>query len=121
MQTRTASRNGRTVQQTSYDLVCQLLRGFLRDAVQSARDGRGEVGSVACRATATLYGLLLDHPVDRRGRCRSCRRPGEVLGWRRRRCRVHRQAHFHLHHPDDAFFLGHLVRTLAGGPAGRPE
>lgn len=107
--------------QTSYQLLCQMLRGALRDTVRSTRDGSGGISSVGCRAVAVLYGLLLDHPVDRRGRCRSCRRPGEVLGLRRRRCRVHRKTHFYLHHPDDAFLLGHLAREVGlPAPAASP-
>jgi len=112
---------GTSVHQTSYKLLCHALCGVLRDAVQSARGGGVGVGSVACRAAATLYGLLLDHPVDRRGWCRSCRRPGEVLGLRRRRCRVQIKAHFYLHHPDDAFLLSHLASEVGLPAAEIPE
>ncbi len=57
--------------------------------------------SVECRARATLYALLGEHPVDRRGRCRSCRGPRHRL-WRRRRvCRVLVLARFYLFQPVD--------------------
>ena len=98
--------------QTSHRLLCEMLRRVLADGVGA---GTGGVGSIEVRAVAALYGLLMDHPVDRRGRCRSCRRQGEVLGLRRRRCRVHRAAHFYLYHPD-AFLLSHLAGEL-GLPA----
>lgn len=42
--------------------------------------GRGRAGSAGCRACAVLSTLLCNHPVDRQGRCRSCRRPGAVPG-----------------------------------------
>jgi hypothetical protein len=116
-----------SVHQTSHRLLCEVLGGVLIEVVESAQvlvsivESESAVGSVEVRAVAALYELLRDHPVDRRGRCRSCRRPGGVIGLRRRRCRVHRTAHFYLHHPDDAFFLSHLANevdvpapTLAG-------
>jgi hypothetical protein len=51
------------------------------------------------------------HSVDRRGRCRSCRRPGAVLGLRRRRCRVHGEARFCLQQPAE-FLRSRLVCEL---------
>lgn len=66
--------------QTSYDLMCRTLRSVLRDGVQGGQDGADGIRSVQFRASAALYGLLVDHPIDRWGRCRSCRRRGAVLG-----------------------------------------
>jgi hypothetical protein len=74
-----------SVHRTSRDPLCQMLRKVLVDGAQA---GRG-IGSVECRAVLTLYSLLPDHPVDRWGRCRSCRRPGSVFGARWRHCQVH--------------------------------
>ncbi|MGH4023969.1 MAG: hypothetical protein ACRDRV_05220 [Pseudonocardiaceae bacterium] len=89
-------------------MLCEMLRGVLVNGVEAGVHG---VGSIEMRAVAALYGLLMDHPVDRRGRCRSCRRQGEVLGLRRRRCRVHRTVHFYLYQPD-SFLLSHLAGEL---------
>lgn len=97
----------RTAYQTSYKLLCQMLRGALLDGVDS-----GGVGSVTYRATAALYALLLAHPIDRRGRCRSCRHPGPVLGLRRCKCRVHGEAHLYLHSSGDAILLSCLTSEL---------
>jgi hypothetical protein len=73
--------------QTSRKLLCRTLRGELREVLES-----GAVSSVGCRAVAALYVLLLEHPIDRQGRCEACRRPGAVLGRRRRWCQVYRVA-----------------------------
>ncbi len=85
--------------------ICELLRGVLRDAVQAGPGAAGGIGSVECQAVATLYLLLMDHPIDPRGRCRSCRRPGAVFGLRWRRCRVHAKATLCLHHLDEVLLL----------------
>ncbi|MGH3899858.1 MAG: hypothetical protein ACRDTA_16755 [Pseudonocardiaceae bacterium] len=110
-----------SVCQTSYDLMCRVVRGVLRDGVQDGPDAEGGIGSIQFRASATLYELLLDHPIDRRGRCRSCRRTGAVLGRPRRRCRVYLKARHWLHHPDVPFLLSQLASELGlavTGPAG---
>lgn len=101
----------RTAYQMSYRLICQMLRRVLREQRAS-----GGVGSVACRATAVLYALLLSHPVDRRGRCAACGWAGAVFE-RRRRCRIYRVAHYWLHQPYPA-----LVTSLASelGVSGLP-
>jgi hypothetical protein len=65
-----------SVHQTSHDQ----LRGMLRGAVRAAVESDGALGSVGCRASVALDALLAAHPVDRVGRCRSCRRPGALLG-----------------------------------------
>ncbi|HEY6423750.1 MAG TPA: hypothetical protein VIY28_10985 [Pseudonocardiaceae bacterium] len=68
---------------TSYGQLQVMLRDVLLDVVGSAHRMHG-IGRVGCGACAGLYALLTAHPVDGRGRCWSCRRPG-WLG-RRRRC-----------------------------------
>ncbi len=96
----------------SHQLICELLRGVLRDAVQAGPGAAGGIGSVECQAVTTLYLLLMDHPIDRRGRCRSCRRPGAVFGLRWRRCRVHGKATLFLHHLDEVLLLRFLAHEL---------
>jgi hypothetical protein len=103
---------GPSAHQASYDLMCQMLRGVLLAAVQAGPDAPGGIGSVQLRASATLYRLLLDHPVDQSGRCRSCRRPGVLPGRRRHRCRVHIKADYWLHQPDVPLLLSQLVSEL---------
>jgi hypothetical protein len=97
------------VYQTRYRLLVELLRRFLVAAVESGDPA--QVCSVACQAVATMYILLLGHPVDRRGRCRSCRRPGAVVGLGRRRCRVFIGAGFYLLSSGE-FLCSHLAREL---------
>ena len=104
-----------SVPQTSYRLLCEGLRRVLAGAVES---GPSAVGTIHSRAVAALYELLLNHPVDRRGRCRSCRRPGAVLGRARRRCRVRMAAAYWLHQPE-RFLLVHVAREL-GLPVPHP-
>ncbi len=114
-------RKGPSVDQASYDLTCRMLRGALLDAVQAGPEAMSGIGSVQLRASAALYGLLLDHPIDKPGRCRSCRPPGALFGWRRRRCRVHIKAAYWLHQQNVPFLLsqlaGELRRTATGAPA----
>lgn len=104
--------------QTSYHLLREGLRAALVDAVHSAHTGEG-IGAVPCRAGATLELLLAAHRVDRRGRCRSCRRPG-WLGRRRRICMVYEQAHFWLHQPFEVV-LRHLAAELHVTPPSLDE
>jgi len=94
--------------QTSHDLLREMLRGDLLAAVES---GKGGLGSVQGRASAALYELLCDHPVDRRGRCRSCRQPRAVFRRKPRFCRVYLAARYYLHQRAEVL-LGHLVREL---------
>lgn len=101
-----------SARQTSYDLLCRVLRGVLRDAVQAGPGAAGGIGTVECQAVATLYLLLMDHPIDQRGRCRSCRRPGAVFGPRWRRCRVHAKANMCLHQLDEVLLLRLLAYEL---------
>jgi len=88
------------VHQTSHELLREALRGAMGVAVGSER-GDGGIGSIPWRASAALYALLGAHPVDRRGRCRSCRGLRALLGRGRRVCRVLVVARFYLHQPKD--------------------
>lgn len=94
--------------QASYEVMCEVLRGVLVVSVQ-AGPGPGGTGSIRCRVSGALYALLMAHPIDYQGRCRSCRRPGAVFGLARQRCRVHRQVHYWLRQPD-AFLHAQLAR-----------
>jgi hypothetical protein len=87
--------------QASHDPLCQMLRTVLVDGTRAGRGAAGGIGSVECRAVLTLYSLLVDHPVDRWGRCRSCRAPGSVLGARWRPCQVHSKATLCLRQLDE--------------------
>lgn len=89
--------------------VNEALRGTLLAAMRPAPDAQEEIDSILHRAGATLYSLMADHQVNQRGRCRSCRRPGAVLGLRRRRCRVHGKAQMWLSLPAE------LLRSLLVG------
>ncbi|MGH3771967.1 MAG: hypothetical protein ACRDRW_11330 [Pseudonocardiaceae bacterium] len=91
--------HGRSVYQASYEFMCTMLCKALADGVRAGLGEEG-VGSLRCRVSGALYAVLLDHPVDERGRCRSCRRPGAVFALRRRRCEVHREANYWLRQPD---------------------
>jgi len=104
-----APRMGRSVHQTSHAVMCAQLQQVLGDAVESGTDTAGRIGSVACRATAGLYALLINHPIDRRGRCRLCWDRG---CWGRRRvCLVFRKAHYWLHQPSGQL-PAHLASEL---------
>jgi hypothetical protein len=104
-------RSGSPVHQTSHDPLCQMLRTVLVDGVRAGRGAAGGIGSLECRAVLTLYSLLSDHPVDRWSRCRSCRRPGSVLGARWRPCQVHNTATLCLRQLDE-------VAAIAAAPPG---
>ncbi|MGH3770899.1 MAG: hypothetical protein ACRDRW_05810 [Pseudonocardiaceae bacterium] len=91
--------------QATYDVMYTALRQVLREGVQ-ARPGAAEgLDSLPCRVSGALYALLMAHPIDRHGRCRSCRRPGSVLGRRRQDCVVYFEVNCWLHQPD------HLLRA----------
>ncbi|MGB6165233.1 MAG: hypothetical protein WCF33_12730 [Pseudonocardiaceae bacterium] len=79
---------GSGVDQTDHKLLVQALRTVLVDGAGGERGAAGGMGSDLFRACAALYGLLLDHPIDEWGRCRSCRRPGLMFGARWQACRV---------------------------------
>ncbi|MGH3929440.1 MAG: hypothetical protein ACRDTF_05620, partial [Pseudonocardiaceae bacterium] len=72
------STQGPSVCQISHQQLCATLRAILVEAVQAGRRAAEGLGTVPCQAVATLYLLPMNHPLDRRGRCRSCRRPGAV-------------------------------------------
>ncbi|MGH8571935.1 MAG: hypothetical protein ACREX8_05080 [Gammaproteobacteria bacterium] len=108
-----------SVPQTTHRLMCEALCGDLWDAVESGSLDSARTGSIRCRACVVLYLLLCDHPVDRRGRCRSCRRSGAVLGQRHRTCRIHAKASFWLRQSDDVV-LRHLASELTHHPAPAP-
>lgn len=106
-----------TVDQTSHRLLCDALR----ETVQVGPGAVENAAPVWYRACAVLYMLLLDHPIDRRGRCRSCRRPGALIGLRRRPCRIHlRASYWLLRQPDDALLLSHLTHLLRPGATSAP-
>lgn len=105
---------GQTVDQISHRLMCDALRETLRQAVQAGPNAAEGISSIGCRAAAVLYSLLLDHPIDRRGRCRSCRsrrHEDALLGIRG--CRIHLTAgYWLLFQPDKAILLSHLACEL---------
>jgi hypothetical protein len=96
----------RTVEQTNHRLICDALRETMR-----AGPGAVErVSSIRYRASAVLYLLLLEHPIDERGRCWSC--PGVLSGLRPRPCQIHVKASdWLLHHPDEVL-RSHLAREF---------
>jgi hypothetical protein len=110
---------GRSIEQTNHRLIRDALREALRQAMRAGSGAAGGIDSIECRATAVLYTLLLEHPIDQRGRCRSCRGSGAIIGLRR--CRVHFTAHdWLLLQPDKATLLSHLARELGLGAAPPP-
>ncbi|MDQ3765064.1 MAG: hypothetical protein M3460_27225 [Actinomycetota bacterium] len=110
---------GLSVPQVTHRLMSEALCCELRAVVKSGSLEAGGTGSVGCRACVVLYLLLSDHTVDRRGRCRSCRRSVAVLMQRRRECRIHVRASFWLRQPDDVV-LRHLAQELNHRPASTP-
>jgi len=112
--------NGPTVYQTGYGLLQESLRGVLWTVVEAGPGAGSGMGAVPWRACAALYTLVEGHPVDRRGRCRSCRRPGALLWWVRRRCQVRIAACYWLHQPDQTLLLDLLTRELNQHPRPSP-
>ncbi len=118
----TVTATGWTVDQTSYRLLC----AAVRDTVHAGLGANDEIGSIRYRASAVLYLLLLEHPIDRWGRCRSCRRSGTIIGLRRRPCRIYLKASYWLLRlPDEAMLLSHLadelgLRTAPGAGTAQP-
>lgn len=105
----TVTSSGRSVDQTSYRLVCEAPRETMRAGPGSL----GRVGSIRYRASAVLYLLLLDHPIDWRGRCRFC--PGVMIGLRPRPCQIHFRASDWLPHHSHEVVLSHLAREVGAG------
>ncbi|MDQ3761164.1 MAG: hypothetical protein M3460_05540, partial [Actinomycetota bacterium] len=84
--------------------------------MESSRNAGG-FDAVGCGAGAALDALLAAHPVDRRGRCRSCRRQG----WLRNRvCLVYVEAHYWLSQPTSRV-QPHLVSELGVELAPLPD
>lgn len=109
----------RTVDQINHRLMYVTLREFLLKATRTRSDAPEGIGSVGCRASAVLYALLIDHHIDRRGRCRSCRWSGAVIGFRR--CRIHLAAIPWLLQPDEATLRSLLASELGLGTTPLPE
>jgi hypothetical protein len=96
----------RTVEQTNH----RLIRDALRETLRAGPGALERVGSLRYRASAVLYLLLLEHPIDGRGRCWSC--PGVLSGLRPRPCQIHLKASdWLLHHPDEVL-RSHLARQF---------
>ncbi|MGH3599689.1 MAG: hypothetical protein ACRDQH_05325, partial [Pseudonocardiaceae bacterium] len=93
-----ATASAPSAHQTSHGWLCEVLRG----AVQAEAASGPGIGTIECRATAALNALLAAHPVDRRGRCRSCRRPGAWWGRGRRTCLIYWTVHYWLLQPVEA-------------------
>lgn len=106
--TNRTARSGPSGYQITYAVLRETLRSTLRDGMEP---GAGTADSIQYRASAALYALLAAHQVDRRGRCRSCRRRGVLLA-RWSRCRIYVNASYWLRHPGQAVLHSHLVREL---------
>jgi hypothetical protein len=98
LSTTEATTSAPSAHQTSYGWLREVLRGAARAEVVSGP----RIGTIGCRTTGALDALMTAHPVDRRGRCRSCRRPGRWFGRRRRTCLVYWTAHYWLFQPVEA-------------------
>ena len=107
-----------TVGQTSHRLISEALGDELRQAVHAGPSVADQADSIRYRVSAVLYLLLRDHAIDRRGRCRSCRRPGAMITIRRHPCRILIKARYWLLRPPDQ---AHLLSLLAAElPASLP-
>lgn len=103
----------RTVGQTSHRLISEALGNELCRAVHAGPSIADQAELIRYRVSAVLYLLLRDHAIDRRGRCRSCRRPGAVITIRRQPCRILIKARYWLlHPPEDAQLLSLLAAEL---------
>jgi len=104
-----------SVYQASHGLLCDELREWLSSAVEPGGSVQDGSEPTQWRAGAVVYSLLRDHAIDRKGRCRLCRRPSAIFGRRRRRCQVHIAANFYLRQPDQ-FVRSHLSFELQAPP-----
>ena len=95
------SRGGLSADQAIYEVVYNALRRVLREGVQAGPGTDEGTDSLQCRFAGALYALLMAHPIDRRGRCRCCRRPGSVIGRRRQSCAVYVEVSHWLHESDE--------------------
>jgi hypothetical protein len=110
-----------TVGQTSHRLINEALADELRQAVHAGPSIADQADSIRYRVSAVLYLLLRDHSIDRRGRCRSCRRPGAMITIRRQPCRILIKARYWLlRPPDEAQLLSLLAAELPATPHRRP-
>ncbi|HET9257201.1 MAG TPA: hypothetical protein VFO16_18655 [Pseudonocardiaceae bacterium] len=82
--------------QARYGLLRAVLRELLADVGKSPRSV-AELDWAGYSAGAALDALLAAHPVDRHGRCRSCRRRGVTR--RRPVCLILVQAQYWLRQP----------------------
>lgn len=106
-----------TVGQTSHRLISEALGDELRQAVQAGPSVADQADSIRYRVSAVLYLLLREHSIDRRGRCRSCRRPGAMMTIRRQPCRILIKARYWLlRPPEEAQLLSLLAAELPASP-----
>ena len=111
-----------TVGQTSHRLISEALGDELRQAVQAGPSVADQADSIRYRVSAVLYLLLRDHSIDRRGRCRSCRRPGAMMSIRRQPCRILIKARYWLlRPPEEAQLLSLLAAELPASPPSSPS
>lgn len=103
------------VYQASYQRLRDVLHNAVTHAAHTSSDARDGVGSLGWRMVGALDSLLAAHPVDRRGRCQSCRRS---RFWKRhqRVCMVFQQAHYWLRQPAEQ-----LPDHLSVSGTGRPD
>jgi hypothetical protein len=118
-------RTSPSMHQAVYDVMYTALRRVLREGMQAGPGAKEEIDSLPCRVSGALYALLMAHPIDRHGRCRSCRRPGSVLGRRRQDCVVCFEVSYWLSQPDRVLRarIAHqwgLTRQPAAGVATAP-
>jgi hypothetical protein len=91
----------------------------LRETVSAGPSPSDGISSIRYRASAVLC-LLLEHPIDRRGRCRCCPGIGGLIGLRRRVCRILLTASdWLLLHPGAAR-LSQRATRLGAGRASQP-
>jgi hypothetical protein len=111
-----------TVGQTSHRLISEALGDELRQAVQAGPSVADQADSIRYRVSAVLYLLLREHSIDRRGRCRSCRRPGAMMSIRRQPCRILIKARYWLlRPPEEAQLLSLLAAELPASPPSSPS
>lgn len=94
------TRTSPSVDQAIYDALYTTLRRVLRTGVHAGAGTEEGLDSFLCRVVGALYALLMDHPIDPNGRCRSCRRPGSVLGRHRQDCGVYEEVSYWLGEPE---------------------
>jgi len=119
----TGSDGGPTSSGRAHRAVPRMSMRVLLDGAQAGPGAADGIGSVQVRASATLYGLLMDHPIDRQGRLPVLPTPGAFE--RRRRCWVHVHACHWLHHPDIQFLPSQLANEFGlastGAAATKPD